>query len=127
MARTTNPMKEMTRVLSYTASALLLAAAPMSMAADECKAPFPTPVIADYVLGCMAANGNKFETLHQCSCSIDYIAEKMTYEEYEEANTVLQAQLDIGQRGIFYRDSIWAKKRVEKLQRLQAESTLRCF
>ncbi len=110
-----------------TLSTLVLLVSTSAFSADDCKVPYPTAALADYVLGCMAANGNKFESLHQCSCSIDYIASKMPYEEYEEANTVLQARLDIGQRGVFYRDSNWAKKRVEKLQRLQAESTLRCF
>ena len=88
---------------------------------------YPTAVIADYVLGCMAANGNTYESLHQCSCSIDYISERITYEDYEMIETVMQVQLDRGQRGIFYRDSEWAKSRVEALQKVQAESTLRCF
>ncbi len=100
----------------------------IAAAGEDCgKDDFPTPVIADYVLGCMAANGNTFESLHQCSCSIDYIKSKMTYTEYETADTIKQAQLDRGQRGIFYRDSNWAKKRVKILEKNQAESTLRCF
>jgi len=107
---------------------LLICTAPLA-ADDECAhdAGFTTPVIADYVLGCMAANGNTFESLHQCSCSIDLIKSRMSYPEYEEAQTIMQAQRDIGQRGIFYRDSNWAKKRVELLEKVQAESTLRCF
>ena len=88
---------------------------------------YPTVALADYVLGCMAANGNTFEALQQCSCSIDYIRERMDWRDYEMANTVMQVQLDRGQRGIFYRDSNWAKTRVERLQALQAESSLRCF
>lgn len=88
---------------------------------------FPTSAIADYVLGCMAANGNTFASLHQCSCSIDFIKSRMTYDDYEKAQTILRTQLDSGQRGIFFRDSNWAKKRVAELQKYQAESTLRCF
>lgn len=107
--------------------ALILAAiSTMATAADD-KNEFPTTALADYVLGCMAANGNTFQSLHQCSCSIDFIKERMTYTEYEQAQTVMQARRDRGQRGIFYRDAKWAKKRVELLEKLQAESTLRCF
>lgn len=100
--------------------------------ADECSAtdaviPYPTPVIADYVLGCMAANGNSRESLHQCSCSIDYIVERIPFADYEKIQTIMQVQMDRGQRGIFYRDSKWAKSRVEALQKVQAASTLRCF
>ena len=94
----------------------------------ECKRDaYPTAAIADYVLACMAANGNTFESLHQCSCSIDYVSERISYQDYERVQTVMQVQLDQGQRGIFYRDSQWAKDRVDRLQRVQAESTLECF
>lgn len=98
-------------------------------AADECgiEDEYPTATIADYVLGCMAANGNSFESLHQCSCSIDYIRERFSYADYEKTQTVMQVQMDRGQRGVFYRDSKWAKTKVETLQKIQAESTLRCF
>ena len=88
---------------------------------------YPTVALADYVLGCMSANGNTYQALQQCSCSIDYIRERMDWQDYERANTVMQVQLDRGQRGIFYRDSNWAKTRVGRLQELQAESSLRCF
>ena len=88
---------------------------------------YPTHVIADYVLACMSANGNSYESLHQCSCSIDLIKSKMSHEDYVTAQTIMQVQLDKGQRGIFYRDSSWAKTKLELLQKLQAESTLKCF
>jgi len=97
-----------------------------AIAAVEAKQ-YPTHVIADYVLGCMAANGNSFESLHQCSCSIDHIMSKIEYEDFEKASTIMQVQLDKGQRGIFYRDSSWAKHGIEKFERVQAESTLKCF
>lgn len=96
-------------------------------AADPPLAIYPTVVIADYVLGCMTANGNSYVALQECSCSIDFIRSRMDYDAYEKASTVMQVQLDQGQRGIFYRDSNWAKQQVERLQNLQAESTLRCF
>lgn len=89
--------------------------------------PYPTPVIVDYVLACMASNGNSFTSLHQCSCSIDMIMSKITHDDFEKVNTIMQVQLDKGQRGIFYRDSHWAKNAVEIFERVQAESTLKCF
>lgn len=95
--------------------------------AHEAEDIYPTHVIADYVLACMAANGNSFASLHQCSCSIDVIMSKISYEDYEKATTILQVQLDRGQRGIFYRDSSWAKNKLDEFERVQAESTLKCF
>ena len=52
---------------------LLLGAgtAPCGAAAND----FPTAARADYVLGCMAANGNTRLALERCACSIDAIAE----------------------------------------------------
>lgn len=111
-------------------SLLLLTAATSAATDEECTATstvYPTAVIADYVLGCMAANGNSFESLHQCSCSIDYISERMSIEDYEMIETVMQMQQDRGQRGVFYRDSTWAKERVDALLKIQSQSTLRCF
>lgn len=117
-------------IRSAGASLLLLMAVSSVATAEECTATtneYPTAVIADYVLGCMAANGNSFESLHQCSCSIDYIRERMSIDDYEMIETVMQVQQDRGQRGVFYRDSTWAKERVDALLKIQSQSTLRCF
>jgi len=109
----------------------VIAAAPADDApgapSPPAAAAYPTTAIADYVLGCMAANGNSYIALQQCSCSIDYIAARMPWADYEQAGTVMQVQLDRGQRGLFYRDSSWAKQRVQQLENLQAQSTLECF
>lgn len=120
-----------------TFSSVLLAASmivPASLSAHDEDAEvektaerYPTHVIADYVLACMSANGNSFESLHQCSCSIDHIMSKISHTDFEKASTILQVQLDKGQRGIFYRDSHWAKNNLERFERVQAESTLKCF
>lgn len=110
---------------------ILLFASQATVAADDdcdsCNNGYPTSAVADYVLGCMSANGNNFASLHQCSCSIDFIKTKVSYDEYERAQTVLRAQMDQGQRGLFYREARWAKVSVDKLEKAQAESTLRCF
>lgn len=108
--------------------AMCLMTGPAAMAHEPPQGQrYPTAVIADYVLGCMAANGNSHEALQKCSCSIDYISERFSYVDYERTQTIMRVQLDKGQRGIFYRDSNWAKDRVEALQKIQAESTLECF
>ncbi len=109
--------------------AACLSILPQAYAADEgCAAnDYPTAAVTDYVLACMAANGNSLTSLYQCSCSIDFIKERIPYADFEQARTVMQIQQDRGQRGIFYRESNWAKQRVEKLQKVQAESTLSCF
>ena len=88
---------------------------------------YPTTILADYVFACMATNGQRYDILQKCSCSIDYIAERLSHNDYEKAETIMRAQQDIGQRGVFYRDTKWANDKVDKLKTLQAESTLECF
>lgn len=101
--------------------------------ADECKSSaathgYPTEVVADYVLGCMLSNGQSPDLLRKCSCSIDFIAESIPYDEYERVSTLLSLQQMPGQgRVAVYKGSGWAKTAVAHLREIQAESTLRCF
>jgi len=89
---------------------------------------YPTVARADYVLGCMAANGNTRLALERCACSIDSIAEQLPYDRYEAAETVLRMQAgNLGERGAEFRDPPQTRAAVEALRRAQAEATLRCF
>lgn len=106
------------------ASMLIMAVGTLPAAAGN---DYPTAVTADYVFACMAANGQTSEMLQRCSCSIDLIAEQLSYEEYEKANTILRLRQDQGQRGALFRNAAWAQDAVEVLEDAQAESTLRCF
>ena len=88
---------------------------------------YPTAARADYVIGCLAANGFKRELLDKCSCGIDTIADLMPYDDYEKADTILRMQQGgLGERGAMFRDTPIAKEETEKLRRAQAEVNLRC-
>ena len=50
-------------------------------AADDIN-DYPTTARADYVFGCMKANGETQEILQKCSCSIDVIASLIPYDRY---------------------------------------------
>ncbi len=108
---------------SLAASVLMIAGTASAAAGND----YPTAVRADYVFACMAANGQTSEMLQRCSCSIDIIAEQLSYEEYEKANTILRLRQDQGQRGLLFRNAAWAQDAVDVLEDAQAESTLRCF
>lgn len=89
---------------------------------------FPTVARADYVLGCMAANGNTRLALERCACSLDAIAEQLPYARYEAADTSLRMQAgNLGERGAIFRDPPQVRSAVEDLRRAQADATLRCF
>jgi hypothetical protein len=90
---------------------------------------YPTSARADYVLGCMAANGNTREALFQCSCAIDSIAESLPYSDYEKADTALSLQVGggVGGRVGLFRDPPEIKAILERLREAQAEANLTCF
>jgi hypothetical protein len=90
---------------------------------------YPTAAIADYVFGCMAANGQTPKALEQCSCSIDVIASIIPYEEYEAGETVLRMRQvrGGGEKMALFQDTTMAKDAVDRLRRAQIESELRCF
>jgi hypothetical protein len=108
---------------SETAPAVLVAETVLARDND-----YPTATRADYVIGCMAANGNTREALLKCSCAIDTIAGLMPYSHYERAETALSLQLGggVGGRVGLFRDPPQIKAVIEELRRAQAEANLQC-
>jgi hypothetical protein len=95
--------------------------------AQHPKYDYPTSARADYVIGCLAANGFHRELLDKCSCGIDTIADLLPYDDYEKASTILSMQQGgLGERGAMFRDTPVAKEETEKLRRAEAEVNLRC-
>ena len=103
---------------------------PMSATAQQDHHPandYPTATRADYVIGCLAANGFRREMLGHCACGIDTIADLMTYDDYEKAETIMSMQQGgLGERGALFRDTPIAKEETEKLRAAEAEVNLRC-
>lgn len=89
--------------------------------------PYPTIVIADYVFGCMAANGQTRQSLERCSCSIDVISSIVTYADYERAETILSLRRLTGEKSALYKTAAQYKASVDQLRRAQAEAEVRCF
>ena len=50
---------------------------------------YPTSARAEYVFGCLKANGETRQAIEQCSCSIDVVASLLPYDRYVKAETVL--------------------------------------
>src|SRR5260221_11056082 len=90
---------------------------------------YPTAVRADYVLGCMAANGNTREALLKCSCALDVIAGLMPYARYEQAETALSLQAGggVGGRVGLFRDPPELKQVIAQLNQAQADAILNWF
>ena len=88
---------------------------------------YPTTARAEYVFGCMKANGETPRALEQCSCSIDIIATLLPYERYVSAETVLRMAQVPGVLGSQFRSTEQARTAVDELRRAQAEAEVRCF
>lgn len=111
-----------------TAASATASAVPVAETAPARDNDYPTATRADYVIGCMAANGNTREALLKCSCAIDTIAGLMPYSHYERAETALSLQLGggVGGRVGLFRDPPQIKAVIEELRRAQAEANLQC-
>jgi len=112
------------RIAALVLGVLLVMTAPAAAAND-----YPTAETVDYVLGCMAANGNTHEALLKCSCSIDFIAKRLPFAQYEKAETALSLQAGggVGGRVGLFRDPPEIKQAIEQLHQVQAEANLQCF
>jgi len=105
----------------------LLAPAVLAMSGPARANDYPTPVVADYVIGCMASNGETQEMLQRCSCSIDAVSSIMPYSDYEKAETVLRMQLATGDQAGIFREMTMLKTMVDTLRLAQIEADFRCF
>jgi len=105
---------------------LVVGAAILPVLADDLN-DYPTSARADYVFGCMKANGETQHSLEQCSCSIDIIASIVPYDRYVTAETVLRMAQVRGNLGGEFRSTEQAKGAVDDLRRAQAEAEVRCF
>ncbi|MGU3538322.1 hypothetical protein [Methylobacterium sp. A54F] len=109
------------------AGLLLGAALALPVRAAESENDYPTDARADYVFGCMAANGQTRDSLQRCSCSLDALASILPYDRYVQASTVLSMRQGIGQRSNEFRSTKMFDDKVAELRRAQAEAEIRCF
>jgi poly-beta-hydroxyalkanoate depolymerase len=110
-------------------SGILLTAliAAFSHAKAEDLNDYPTSARADYVFGCMKANGETQDVLSKCSCSIDVIASIIPYDHYVATETILSMSQVTGPVGSEFRATEQAKLAVQEFRRAQAEAEVRCF
>ena len=88
---------------------------------------YPTSARAEYVFGCMKANGETRQSIEQCSCSIDVVASLLPYDRYVTAETVLSMSQVRSTLGSEFRTSEQATGALNDLRRAQAEAEVRCF
>jgi hypothetical protein len=88
---------------------------------------YPTSARVDYVIGCMATNGQTQEVMERCSCSIDHIAQTIPYNSFVQLETIRRMQDQPGERAMLFRGVGWVKDLQERFRLAQVEADLECF
>lgn len=89
---------------------------------------FPTAERVEFVLECMRDYpGPEFEMVQKCSCALDAIAEKLTYDQYVTASTVSKAVTIAGERGGALRDNEQAQDDARSYRSLYRDARKRCL
>jgi hypothetical protein len=120
-------MSHMQALLRSSALMAILVIAVTARAKAEDLNDYPTSARADYVFGCMKANGETRELLQKCSCSIDVIASIIPYDHYVTAETILSMSQVTGPVGSEFRSTEPARLALQDFRRAQAEAEIRCF
>jgi hypothetical protein len=115
----------MRRTLVATAAFLAMTASGPgpALAAND----YPTDVVADYVIGCLASNGETQDMLRRCSCSIDAVSSIVPYDTYEKASTILEMRQTTGDATSVFREMKMLDDIVKQLRLAQIEADFRCF
>jgi hypothetical protein len=111
---------------TFAAAATLSLAAALPAGAQAPANDYPTEARADYVFGCMGANGETPDMLRRCSCSVDVIASILPYDDYVRAETIISV-LQKGGENVAALRSPSQTEFVANLRRAQAEGEVRCF
>ena len=106
---------------------ILVLASAANPAAGHSVDEYPTAARVEYVMGCMAVNGQTPEMLRKCSCSIDFVASVIFYEKYVQIETILRMRQLHSERTAVFRESMWANSLIDELKSVEAEATLECF
>lgn len=93
---------------------------------DQDAHDFPTHARVEYVQECIAKNGGKLSSLYQCSCVIDEIAKRYTYDEFVEASTFSRYATLGGERGAEFRDPEHGRKMAKEFTQLESDASKRC-
>mgnify|MGYP001320596488 FL=1 len=87
----------------------------------------PTSEKVEYVFACVQGNENSQAYIQKCSCSIDYIDEKMTYEEYVNAETIMSLRQIYGEKSLMFKNTPNAMEIYTNMQNVLAEAEMECF
>ncbi|HUD24667.1 MAG TPA: hypothetical protein VMQ45_03215 [Burkholderiaceae bacterium] len=107
--------------IAVVAFACAAAAAPAAFAYD-----YPTTDRVQYVLECMYRNGGSSVYVYKCSCAIDAIAQKYTYDDWVNASTIARYQNMPGEGMGVFRDSPEGRDAAKRYREVEADAKKSC-
>ncbi len=88
----------------------------------------PTVVRVEFVLDCMREReGSQYELVNKCSCALDRLAERYSYDEFIDGLTLSRAVTIAGERGAALRDNEQAQTQARKFREAYAAARRACF
>jgi len=112
--------------ISRAAFAFTLAIGMLPTAAYADDAGYPTVDRVEFVLECMQKNGGQQVYLYKCSCLIDNIAQKYSYDDFVEASTAARYQTLGGERGGVFRDPPKVRETAKRYVQIEGEAMKHC-
>jgi hypothetical protein len=109
-----------------------LATASAAAAAQDAGAgshDYPTAERVIWVEACMREHpgAGHYEMLNKCSCALDFIARKLTFDDYDTMHTAALAASIGGERGSLFRDTPEMQDKIKAFRKLQAEAQASCM
>ena len=87
---------------------------------------YPTVDRVEFVLECMQRNDGKQEFLYKCSCVVDELAQKYSYDDFVEAATAARYQTLGGERGGAFRDPPQTRESAKRYMQARSEAMKHC-
>ena len=94
---------------------------------EDSSESIPTVEKVEYVFACMQGNEDSQAYIAKCSCSIDYIDQLMSYEDYVKAETIMSLRQIYGEKSVMFRNTPNAIEIYNNMQNLLAEAEMECF
>ena len=90
---------------------------------------YPTSERVTYVEACMRARPElgHYEMLNKCSCVLDIIASKVTFDDFDTMNTAVNAATIGGERGSLFRDTPAMQDKIKEFRKLQGDAQKSCM
>src|SRR5688572_33438771 len=112
------PTRLTTSTRTASCAAVLLVIFGTSVTAAPPANDYPTQARVEYVNECIATHDDSLANVYQCSCTIDRIADRLSYDDFVEAITFARYSGLPGEGGALFRDPVEARKMAKAYREL---------